>query len=94
MSEHDTQARFQNLPGTVRDKVDDAMSDAKVAFKVKVGELLVNRVVDVDLHLQAPAGTSSSGRRSKRWMMLFVAQAGSPAGTIRSTRSRRALRID
>lgn len=40
MSEQDLQARFQGLPAKIREKVDTALTDAKIALKVRVGEML------------------------------------------------------
>ncbi|MCX2181981.1 hypothetical protein KV205_15780 [Streptomyces sp. SKN60] len=43
MSEKDLQARFQKLPEAVREKVDSALADAKIALKVRIAELLADK---------------------------------------------------
>ncbi|MEU2235816.1 hypothetical protein [Streptomyces vietnamensis] len=43
MSEKDLQARFQKLPEAVREKVDSALADAKIALKLRVAELLADK---------------------------------------------------
>ncbi|MFC5910499.1 hypothetical protein [Streptacidiphilus monticola] len=43
MSEIDLQARFQKLPETVREKVDSALADAKIALKLRIAELLADK---------------------------------------------------
>jgi hypothetical protein len=63
MSEQEFDERFQHLPETIRDKVNAAMADAQVVFKVKVGELLVNRKETAEHRSRPPAG---SVRRAAR----------------------------
>ncbi|MFI8324413.1 hypothetical protein [Streptomyces sp. NPDC085529] len=43
MSEKDLQARFQKLPEAVREKVDSALADAKIALKLRIAELLADK---------------------------------------------------
>lgn len=43
MSENELQARFQSLPAGIRDKVNTALSDAKIAFKLRVGLALADK---------------------------------------------------
>jgi hypothetical protein len=43
MSENELQARFQGLPAGIRDKVNTALSDAKIAFKLRVGLALADK---------------------------------------------------
>ncbi|WP_265447136.1 hypothetical protein [Flexivirga meconopsidis] len=43
MSQQSLEQRFQGLPATVRQKVDAVIDDAKVALKVRVGELLADK---------------------------------------------------
>ncbi|MFF9194132.1 hypothetical protein ACF09L_02885 [Streptomyces sp. NPDC014779] len=43
MSENDLQARFQKLPEAVREKVDSALADAKIALKLRIAELLADK---------------------------------------------------
>jgi hypothetical protein len=55
MSELALQDRFQSFPATVREKVDNALTDAKVAIKVKVAEVLVGQE-EVAKHAVTAAG--------------------------------------
>ncbi|WAU82529.1 hypothetical protein O1Q96_23955 [Streptomyces sp. Qhu-G9] len=43
MSEKDLHARFQKLPESVREKVDTALADAKIALKLRVAEVLADK---------------------------------------------------
>jgi hypothetical protein len=43
VTEIDLHARFQKLPETVREKVEAALSDAKIALKLRVAELLADK---------------------------------------------------
>jgi hypothetical protein len=43
MTEIDLHARFQKLPETVREKVEAVLSDAKIALKLRVAELLADK---------------------------------------------------
>jgi hypothetical protein len=43
MSENELQARFQSLPASIRDKINTALSDAKIAFKLRVGLALADK---------------------------------------------------
>jgi hypothetical protein len=43
MSENDLQMKFQNLPAAIRERVDSALADAKIALKLKVGEAMTNK---------------------------------------------------
>jgi hypothetical protein len=43
MSEHDLQARFESLPATVRDRVNTAISDAKIALKLRIAMALADK---------------------------------------------------
>ena len=43
MTEMDLHSRFQKLPETVREKVDLALSDAKIALKLRIAELLADK---------------------------------------------------
>ncbi|MFC0432551.1 hypothetical protein [Kutzneria buriramensis] len=42
MGEHDIQTRFQELPAAVREKVDTVLTDAKIAVKLKIAEILAD----------------------------------------------------
>ena len=43
MSEHDMQAKFESLPAAVRDRVNAAISDAKIALKLRIGIALADK---------------------------------------------------
>jgi len=43
MSEHDMQAKFESLPAAVRDRVNAAISDAKIALKLRIGVALADK---------------------------------------------------
>ncbi|MBT2493712.1 hypothetical protein J7E96_35485 [Streptomyces sp. ISL-96] len=43
MSEKDLHAKFQKLPEAVREKVDSALADAKIALKLRVAEVLADK---------------------------------------------------
>ncbi len=43
MTDDELQARFQGLPAAIRDKVNTALSDAKIAFKLRVGLALADK---------------------------------------------------
>jgi hypothetical protein len=43
MSEHDLQARFESLPAAVRDRVNTAISDAKIALKLRIAMALADK---------------------------------------------------
>ncbi|WP_282701240.1 hypothetical protein [Streptomyces sp. CC219B] len=43
MSENDLHAKFQEFPEVVREKVDAALSDAKIALKLKAAEILADK---------------------------------------------------
>ena len=43
MSEHDLQAKFESLPAAVRDRVNTAISDAKIALKLRIGMALADK---------------------------------------------------
>jgi hypothetical protein len=43
MSEQDMQARFQGFPTTVREKVNVALADAKIAVKLRIAEMMADR---------------------------------------------------
>lgn len=43
MSEKDLNAKFQQFPAAVREKVDAALSDAKIALKLKAAEILADK---------------------------------------------------
>ncbi|MFF5714007.1 hypothetical protein [Streptomyces sp. NPDC012756] len=43
MGEKDLQDRFQKLPEAVREKVDSALADAKIALKLRIAELLADK---------------------------------------------------
>jgi hypothetical protein len=43
MSEQDMQAKFQGLPTTVREKVNVALADAKIAVKLRIAEMMADR---------------------------------------------------
>jgi len=45
MSEHDMQAKFESLPAAVRDRVNAAISDAKIALKLRIGIALADKKV-------------------------------------------------
>ncbi|MGW0709509.1 hypothetical protein ACWD4G_26740 [Streptomyces sp. NPDC002643] len=55
MSEKDLHAKFQKLPETVRERVDSALSDAKIAFKLRVAEVLADKE-DMAEHAVTTAG--------------------------------------
>ncbi|NNG40566.1 hypothetical protein HJ588_14960 [Flexivirga sp. ID2601S] len=55
MSQSSLEQRFQGLPATVRQKVDAVIDDAKVALKVRVGELLADKE-EVAEHAVTTAG--------------------------------------
>ncbi|MBT2534520.1 hypothetical protein J7E83_20790 [Arthrobacter sp. ISL-48] len=83
MSEQNPQVRFQNLPATVRDRVNEAMSDAKVVFKVKVGELLVNRKETAE---HAVTGAGRIGAKSGEISELTLIAELKPGGAERLRR--------
>lgn len=43
MSEHDLQAKFESLPAAVRDRVNTAIFDAKIALKLRIGLALADK---------------------------------------------------
>ncbi|MFF2078094.1 hypothetical protein ACFVXG_25475 [Kitasatospora sp. NPDC058162] len=43
MTETDLQSKFQKLPEAVREKVDAALSDAKIALKLRIAEVLADK---------------------------------------------------
>jgi hypothetical protein len=55
MSEQELQTRFEGLPMTVREKVNTALTDAKIALKLRVGLMLADRR-EVDEHKVTTAG--------------------------------------
>jgi fatty-acyl-CoA synthase len=77
MSEQDLQTRFQGLPATVRDRVNTALTDAKVALKVRVGETLANREQHAE-HAVTTAGRvgAKSGEVSELTAILPLKPGG------------------
>jgi len=43
MSEHDLQTKYESLPAAVRDRVNTAISDAKIALKLRIGIALADK---------------------------------------------------
>jgi len=43
MSEHDLQTKYESLPAAVRDRVNAAISDAKIALKLRIGIALADK---------------------------------------------------
>jgi hypothetical protein len=43
MSEHDLQAKYESLPAAVREKVNTAISDAKIALKLRIAAALADK---------------------------------------------------
>jgi hypothetical protein len=43
MSEHDLQTKYESLPAAVRDRINTAISDAKIALKLRIGIALADK---------------------------------------------------
>ena len=55
MNEHQVNAKFQNLPAAIRDRINTAMSDAKIALKLRIGVALADEQVKAE-HAVTTAG--------------------------------------
>ncbi|MET9633197.1 hypothetical protein ABZX92_37640 [Lentzea sp. NPDC006480] len=80
MSEQDLQSRFQTLPATVREKVDTVLSDAKIALKLKIAEILSDSAEQAD-HAVTTAGRI--GAKSGEVSELTVIMPLKPNGAAR-----------
>ncbi len=58
MSETDLHAKFQQFPDAVREKVDTALSDAKIALKLKAAEVLADKAEMAEHASPPPAGSA------------------------------------
>ncbi|WBO68097.1 hypothetical protein [Streptomyces camelliae] len=77
MSEKDLHAKFQKLPEAVREKVDSALADAKIALKLKVAEILADKQ-EVAEHAVTTAGRigAKSGEVSELTTILPLKPGG------------------
>ena len=55
MNENQLNAKFQNLPAAIRDRINTAMSDAKIALKLRIGVALADEQVKAE-HAVTTAG--------------------------------------
>jgi hypothetical protein len=77
MSEQELQERFQSFPATIRERVNNALMDAKVALKVRVGEMLLDRQGHAE-HKVTTAGRvgAQSGEVSELTVILPLKPGG------------------
>jgi hypothetical protein len=77
MSEQDLETRFQGIPAVVREKVDTVLADAKIALKVRIGELLSDKD-EMAQHAVTTAGRigAQSGEVSELTAILPLKQGG------------------
>ncbi len=77
MSEHDLQARFESLPAAVRDRVNTAISDAKIALKLRIAMALADKK-EVAEHEVVTAGRigAKSGEVSELTVIIPLKPGG------------------
>jgi hypothetical protein len=77
MSEQDLRTRYEALPATVREKVNAALADAKIALKLRVAEVLADRD-EVAEHAVTTAGRvgAKSGQVSELTTILPLKPGG------------------
>lgn len=77
MSEHDLQAKFESLPAAVREKVNTAISDAKIALKLRIGAALADKKEKAE-HEVTTAGRigAKSGEVSELTAIMPLKQGG------------------
>jgi len=77
MNEHQVNAKFQNLPAAIRDRINTAMSDAKIALKLRIGVALADEQVKAE-HAVTTAGRvgAKSGDVSELTVILPLKSDG------------------
>ncbi|MFI6317154.1 hypothetical protein ACIBG8_06530 [Nonomuraea sp. NPDC050556] len=70
MGEENLQARYQQLPDTIRAKVEQTLADAKVALKVRIGELLADKTAAEHVVTTAGRVGAKSGEVSELTVIM------------------------
>ena len=77
MSEQVLQEKFQGFPAGIREKIDNAVTDAKIALKIRLAEMLVDKQ-EMALHAVTTAGRigAKSGEVSELTAIMPLKQNG------------------